>query len=245
MLPLSAHQIIQVWERGQSLHPIDRGLLLLAMALPERSPDELARLSIGQRDALLLTLREMTLGQTMESFAHCPHCDEQLEFSLKVTDLRMVHPVAVPTPQQRRQLDGYDLCFTLPNSLDLAAVAGCSDLITAQRQLAQRCLQQVTREGIAIAFCDLPDAVLQGFAQSLGECDPQSELLLNLDCPNCRHPWQMLFDIVSFFWTELAVQAKRLLHEVHLLARSYGWREADILSMSATRRQFYLSLVSG
>jgi hypothetical protein len=54
----------------------------------------------------------------------------------------------------------------------------------------------------------------------------------------------VLFDIVSFFWTELSAQAKRLLREVHTLARGYGWREADILAMSARRRQLYLDLVT-
>jgi hypothetical protein len=33
------------------------------------------------------------------------------------------------------------------------------------------------------------------------------------------------------------------MREVHRLARVYGWREADILSMSASRRQFYLEMV--
>ena len=31
--------------------------------------------------------------------------------------------------------------------------------------------------------------------------------------------------------------------EVHVLASSYGWRESDILNMSAWRRQYYLDLI--
>ncbi len=53
-----------------------------------------------------------------------------------------------------------------------------------------------------------------------------------------------MFDVVSFFWSEICVQAKRLLREVHTLARAYGWREADILNMSTARRQFYLEMVT-
>jgi hypothetical protein len=52
-----------------------------------------------------------------------------------------------------------------------------------------------------------------------------------------------VFDIISFFWTELDSLARRLLQDVHVLAKAYSWREADILSMSATRRQFYLEMV--
>jgi hypothetical protein len=78
----------------------------------------------------------------------------------------------------------------------------------------------------------------------MAACDPQAEVLLDLNCPACGHGWQALFDVVAFFWAELAAQAKRLLREVHTLARAYGWREADILGMSARRRQFYLEMVT-
>ena len=50
-------------------------------------------------------------------------------------------------------------------------------------------------------------------------------------------------DIGEFFWRELTVQAKRLLREVHLLARGYGWREADVLALHPRRRQAYLDLL--
>ena len=39
-------------------------------------------------------------------------------------------------------------------------------------------------------------------------------------------------------------RAQRLLMEVHLLARAYGWREADILGMSPARRNAYLQRVA-
>ena len=59
-----------------------------------------------------------------------------------------------------------------------------------------------------------------------------------------RRSWAVMFDVVSFFWSEICVQAKRLLREVHTLARAYGWREVDILGMSTARRQFYLEMVT-
>jgi hypothetical protein len=44
-------------------------------------------------------------------------------------------------------------------------------------------------------------------------------------------------------WAEIEVRAKRLLLEVHLLATAYGWSEAEILSLNAQRREFYLEMV--
>lgn len=243
MRSLSAEQILQVWELGQQQHPIDRALTLLAVALPDRSQEELSRLSVGQRDALLLMLREQTLGGVMESFATCPSCDEPLEFSLNVTDLRLVEPNLMPPPIYELAIADYRFTVTLPNSRDLAAVVDCADLATAQAKLALRCIREASREGMAIAPPALPNSILQQLSEQMAECDPQAELLLDLTCPVCQHDWQVVFDIVAFFWAELSVQAKRLLHDVHTLARSYGWREADILAMSSMRRQFYLDLV--
>jgi hypothetical protein len=40
----------------------------------------------------------------------------------------------------------------------------------------------------------------------------------------------------------LTTWVRRLLREVHTLALAYGWREADILNMSARRRRFYLEM---
>jgi hypothetical protein len=66
MRGLSDQQILQVWERGQQQHPLDRALTLLAFALPESPWETLSQLSIGQRDALLLRLRQQMLGDDME-----------------------------------------------------------------------------------------------------------------------------------------------------------------------------------
>ena len=77
----------------------------------------------------------------------------------------------------------------------------------------------------------------------MAEADPQAEVELALNCPACGEGWQAPFDIESFFWDEIGAWARRVLGEVHVLASSYGWRESDILNMSAWRRQFYIDLI--
>ena len=63
-----------------------------------------------------------------------------------------------------------------------------------------------------------------------------------IHCPKCGSRWHSTFDIVSYFWSELEVRAKRQLWEVHTLAAAYGWSEADILDMSPMRRQLYMEM---
>ena len=240
MRPLSAHDLLQVWEVGEDQSPVDRALTILTAACPELTRDELAELSVGQRDARLLSLRERTSGPRLNCFAECPRCAERLEFDVAVADLR----VAAEPDEGACELvaENFLLRFRLPNSRDLAAAAGFRDQSAARDLLVQRCVLQASRHGVPIACSELPAEVISALAQRMVECDPQAEVLLDLRCPECAHGWQVLLDIASFFWDELSAQARRLLNEVRGLALVYGWREADILAMSARRRQYYLEM---
>jgi hypothetical protein len=243
MRPLSAHDLLVVWELGEEQHPLDRALTILAAAYPELTWDELATLSIGQRDARLLALRERTYGPRLESFVECPQCSESLEFEVLAADL-----CATETAEEELALqlsrDGFELRFRLPDSRDLAAVLECRDLSAAHDLLVQRCVLEARRGGTPVAGSELPADIAAELSLSMSEHDPQAEVLIDLRCPGCQHRWQALFDIVTFFWTELSAQAQRLLREIHTLARAYGWRETDILGMSARRRQFYLEMAT-
>src|SRR6266567_853620 len=89
MRTLSAPELLDVWEHGRLLGSAARALTLLASACPDTSPDELASLSIGRRDADLLRLREQTFGSDMAGVAACPQCHEQLELSFSVAQIRL------------------------------------------------------------------------------------------------------------------------------------------------------------
>jgi hypothetical protein len=205
--------------------------------------DELVELSVGQRDELLLTLREQTFGNKLNIFATCPQCQGHIEFTTDIANIRVENHSDV-AKENELSVENFNLRFRLINSLDLAKVVNCKDITIARSLLVQHCVLQASRDEIVISPKELPEEIIDKFLARLAECDPQSEVLLNLVCPACAHNWQMIFDIVSFFWTEISTQAKRLLREVHTLALAYGWREADILSMSTARRQYYLELVA-
>jgi hypothetical protein len=240
----SAHDLLRVREVGEDQHPLDRALTLLAAACPELTWDELAALSVGQRDARLLTLRERISGPSLSGFAECPRCAERLEFDVEVADLRVAPEPDAEEEARDVVTDGVALRFRLPNSRDLAAVLGCQDPAAARSLLVQRCVLEASRDGTPVVGSELPAEAISRVAERMAECDPQADVLLDLRCPTCDHTWRVLFDIVAFFWAELAVQATRLLREVDTLARAYGWREADILSMSARRRRSYLEMIA-
>lgn len=241
MRPLAASDILKVWEDGEGQPAIDRALTMLAVACPELNRAELAALSIGQRDARLFELREMTFGPRLDGFTACPRCQERLEFALDLAALTLRSSAAQSASEEIAfEADGYALRFRLPDSRDLAAVATCEDIAAARRRLAERCVRQTSRNGDAVA--ELSDEAIAELAERIGNFAPESEVMLDFDCPSCGNEWQALFDIAAFFWAEISAQARRLLREVHLVASAYGWHEADILRMSTRRRQAYMEL---
>lgn len=243
MRPLSAAELLSVWERGAAQQPAGRALALLAASCPEEGAEALAALSVGARDARLLRLREWTFGPRLSCVGECPGCGQRLELSLEVSDLLVpgAHP---PARELTLAADGFEVRFRLPDSSDLIAV-GRGGAAGGRRRLLERCLLSSARAGVECAAADLPDEVLEAVAAEMGRADPQADVQLSLTCPDCGRRWDSPFDIVSYFWGELHAWAQRVLREVHALATAYGWREADILALSPLRREIYLQMVGG
>jgi hypothetical protein len=244
MRALPDSELLDVWERALEQPPLERALALLAAATGTGA-GELALLSIGERDALLLDLREQTFGAQLSSVATCPACGEHLEMSFHVAQLRVTTPEDKPPSTLSLNVAGYEVSFRLPNSLDLSALAsGQDDIAAARRALFERCLLAARRGAEEQLADSLPPEVVDAIVERMGQADAQGNIEFALKCPRCAHEWLEAFDIATFFWTELNVWAQRTLREVDALARTYGWRETDILSMSPRRRRFYLSMFS-
>lgn len=249
MHALSASDILWIWEIGQRKHYADRALFLLALAWPALSLPALNALTIGQRNAHVLALRQKTLGPLADCFARCPACNEQVEFTVDVRTMlptEMVEPVEPgDVSQQVHLLDvqAYHLSFRVPTGADLTAAGQLADIQAGRALLLERCVSQATKNEQSIAVADIPDDILQALTEAILEHDPLAEMEFALSCPACRKDWTLPFDIVAFFWTELEAQAKRLMHDVHTIASAYGWRENDILALSSVRRSFYRELI--
>jgi len=241
MRALAGSDILALWETARGYHPVDRALALLAAAEPTASHGELAALPLGQRDQHLIALRRLTFGDCLPGRTRCPHCNEAVEFELSCGTLLGASPNA--TLEQTLRVDGYELCLKPLNSYDLAAAAQAPDLNEAHRILLTRCVVEAWLDSLVIPVEDLPIEIAVPIAQTLADNDPQAELLVDLTCPACDHRWQSVLDIVHVLWNELAARAQRLLTEVHVLARAYGWPEADILALSPIRRAAYLERV--
>lgn len=249
MQALSASTIVRIWEVGQHQHSTDRAMLLLTLAWPSLPPAALNALTIGQRNAHLLSLRKNTLGSLANCVARCPACNEQLEFTI---DIQTMLPSEVTEPLEPGKIaeqiytldvDSYHLSFRVLTGEDLARAGQIVDRQAGRDLLLECCVLQVLRDGQLQSVKDLPEPLLQALTEAIVENDPLAEIQFALNCPACQENWTLLFDIVSFFWAELDAQARRLLHDVHTIASAYGWRESEILALSSARRKFYQELI--
>jgi hypothetical protein len=241
----SAVELLNVWEDGADCASARRGLLLLKAIFPGASPDALAALSIGRRDAELLRLREALRGPRMAAFAVCPACRERLELTLDTRELLSLEGrggTEIETGAISLALGNCSVAFRLPTTQDVLAAEAAEDVNGAESLILDRCLLSAEKNGAPVSALELPAEVVSGIAELMAEADPLADIRLNIRCPACEHTWRAELDIVSFLWTEIEVWARRILSEVHTLARAYGWREADILALSARRRQVYLEM---
>jgi hypothetical protein len=237
---LSDHEVLRTWETGLTQHPVDRALTILTVAVPDTDRDRLASMSVGHRNSHLMDTREVNFGSGVSGVAECPGCGELLEWALDLGEIRSPHSNAAEGEPSRLALEGYELLYRLPDSTDLAAAALAGDVARGRAALLRRCVLEAQRESVKIEPSSLPETVVLGLAAEMEARDPQAETLLDFECPACGVRWQELFDVLAFLWAEIQARARRLLGEVHGLARAYGWSEAAILEMSPARRRFYL-----
>jgi hypothetical protein len=140
-------------------------------------------------------------------------------------------------------MNDYEVTFRLPNSMDLAALSRVTDAASRRQQLLEACVISVQREAETLTVRELPTEALYALVERMSQDHPLADLTLPVTCPACSHTWEIIFDIVSYFWSEINAWSMRFMREVHTLAITYGWREADILAMSAWRRQRYLEMI--
>lgn len=231
MTTLSPARLLAVWESGARRHPIDRALLLYALAAPQVDPTSLADRSLGERNAAILGLRIALFGHRLAAWIDCSHCGERMEFEFDPAQLPEP-PNGAPMPVR---VGAYR--FLPPTSRHLAIAAGSNDSETATLALMRACLDG-----------DAPsDDILSGLIDAAGEAldaaDPWADIALDLPCPACGAAMSASFDITAYVWDELDTRARALLDDIHTLASAYGWTEPEILALSDTRRAAYLDRV--
>ena len=201
--------------------PLRQAIELLVCA---DSKQPWAELPFGQVCRELFRLRSLLFGPVMPGVVSCPKCGERMEFTFECESIEAA--LSAPAAPLRIEAGDREIEMRLPTAGDLLAVRSAGELVA-------RC---------ATSPVEVDQTLLQAASERVAEADPLSETLLDLVCAACGHPWQAALDIASYLGREIAHEARRLLGDVHRLASAYGWKEADILTMSPARRRAYLEM---
>ena len=225
-----ASQTLDLWERAEPLPPLRRGHVLAEWGA---EADRVSEEPIGSVHARLLRLRRAQSGPLMAATVDCPNCGARVEFELDADSLLAL---------QERATNG---SVELPDDIaewrppSWADLDGLPDGEGRGTAMLRRCIRLADdRDPATLA----PD-VVEEIEQAMMTADPLAEVLVASACPHCEHRFEASVDIVDFVWTELDARAKRLLHEVDLLARAYGWTESQVFALSDQRRAAYLRLI--
>ena len=236
MRQLTSAELIQLWERGHEMPPARRAVALAEAALAGQDGPAAADLPIGDRDHRLMLLRGRLFGPRVSGQDSCPECSTVLDVSFDLGALAAGH-TPVTTPVKVRVGKRVLRCRPLTTA-DLIAAAE-ADGPDFRAGLMARCVTG----GDGQPVTDLAAPAMAKVMSALSAADPLADVRLAVTCGECGHQWDVTFDIASFLWTEICAAVERLLSDVHVLARAYGWSEAEVLAVGPRRRQFYLQAV--
>lgn len=194
---------------------------------------QIAQLTIGDRERLVLAVWRLTFGARMELVLTCPHGDCGAPMDI---DFEIAAEAAPPAPRSavhRVVRDGAQARFRLPCGTDLEVLARQPE--AGADALLDRCLVDV--HGTLSA--SLRAAVEAEIAElSSGQGDE-----MEAACPQCGRSFVAPFEPVTALLTRLGRGRDELDSDVHLLSLHYHWPLDAILALPRPRRRAYVALL--
>jgi hypothetical protein len=206
------------------------------------------RLSVGDRESLLLHLRRLTLGDRISCLLTCPTCGKTMDLDLNIGELLLApypHEETFHETTIRDEKTSYRVLFRPPNGEDqeVAAARALESLTSAAELVLKRCIAKVVSasgEELSVP----PGVVLQELPERMAQFDPQAEVLLDLVCPECGSGFMVPFDIADYLFRELGIQEYEFYRGIHRLSFHYHWGEDAILKLDRRKRHIYLELLA-
>jgi hypothetical protein len=218
------------------------------------------KLLVGDRDYLLLKLRQITFGARVDVVSSCASagCQQPMDVRIFLDDIPFESkPVAARYFTMRLSPEAAfvddagsshrEVEFRLPTGEDQESAAPLFRLDEARalEQLFTRCVRRVGD------FAHVNEALIERLsAQARREIEeqielrsPQTEIELEGVCPECETPFTRLLNFTNYFADEVQKNLRDLERAVHFLAWHYHWSEQEILSMTTRKRRRYVELL--
>lgn len=212
------------------------GRRLVAALVGDRAAEALP---VGARDRLLGAVYAQVFGPRVLASRHCGACGAPYDFDFRLADLEAALE-GVPCPPEIARLDaaGHAVLASghvlRPLTLADEAAVAALPLEAAEAALLERALV-VAPEG-AVLDPEVAGRVLEWLSPAL-------DTDLEGACPECGAREVTRFAIEPYLMRALAGERRQLLREVHLIAASYGWSQAEILGLSRDDRRQLAALI--
>jgi len=176
------------------------------------SPDLAAEMLIGDRDYILLRLRQIALGDRVEQVLRCPApaCGQKADVEFMISELR-IRRVATVQPEYQFEFSAAPrkgdpastlAVLRLPTGRDLEAILDCKDVnpALANTKLFARILKKLGRARIDEEVArEIPLKLRQELTAFLRQITPGPELNVEIQCPHCGADMSYPFDLYGFF----------------------------------------------
>jgi hypothetical protein len=201
-------------------------------------PELVQELSVGDRQYLMLWLARLLYGDAFWCSARCGRCRSWYDLELR----RSLLPVKVAGagfPFTRVTVCGRVLELRAPNGADQEGLAEVAE-DEAIRLLVQRCTVSVDGAAPSSELVgSLGQADLDRIEAALDDLAPDVGTRVATQCPECGG--QQIVEVDPFGARQW--RAENLSQEIHVIASTYHWSEAEILDLPRERRHRYLGLI--
>jgi hypothetical protein len=158
-------------------------------------------MQLGDRDYLLLRLRQIELGDAVHQVTRCRECGQKVDVDFAISELP-VRRLTAPEATHHITLGGRPAVVRLPTGADQQAIEALAlrNPAAANTLLFSRIVLQV--DGCAPTEDDIrawSPALRAELAAWLDAHAPGPDLFLDLTCPHCKADMSYAFDLSAFF----------------------------------------------
>jgi hypothetical protein len=210
--------------------------------------DLLRQLTSGDRDYLLLKLRQASFGDLVSLVLICPReaCGAKMDLDINIEQI----------PVEARELrTSYRLRLGEPGSLEIEYRVPCGgdeeklllsvspDRTTLRNQLLAACVVGIGSESSRNSNDELSESIKQALIDAIEEVAPRVETEIEVPCPECNQRFTFELDPVQLLLEEVGRGRRNFEREIHLLALHYHWPLRELLGLTRPQRQRYLRLL--
>jgi hypothetical protein len=200
------------------------------------SQDRVGRLSAGSREWLVQRAAAVFHRGEIWYESRCSRCDAPYDLSCDLDALPMKQPgegfpmIVVSTSKG-------DCAFEVPNGMheEVLAASGLQGESARRRLLELVALDEAAAELARRA----PIEELDRVDLALEEVAAESAAEAICACPSCGKQTSACIDPLLFAFPRVA----DLLHDIHVIASAYHWRQGEILELGSGLRRTYLELI--